>query len=174
MKSKIGELNGRPLVITSDENLIKYPELQVSYNNDGQISDIKERKGDNVESILNNTSNNSSAEECVICVGYDYDDVRIYPISFNIDTNVAILDNQYIPDISAIEDATIAVETGSTHPVYLTILSNKAKGLEYFAQVYETFKQWADIEIDEDTLEMTIASKTAEFQVQLYPTLAHI
>lgn len=53
MKTRIGELNGRPLVICSDEHDVRYPELLVITDVTGEkISDIKERLGEDIKSII--------------------------------------------------------------------------------------------------------------------------
>lgn len=53
MKVKVGEFNSRPLVVSSDENEVKYPELLVSTDAAGEkILDIKQREAEDLISIL--------------------------------------------------------------------------------------------------------------------------
>lgn len=53
MKTRIGELNGRPLVVCSDENIIRDSELLVITDATGKrIVDIKERIGEELKSII--------------------------------------------------------------------------------------------------------------------------
>lgn len=53
MKSKIGEIDGRPLVVSSQPDEIKGPELLVTFNEDvDKITDIQKREGENLMSVL--------------------------------------------------------------------------------------------------------------------------
>lgn len=64
MKKRIGEFNGRPLVTCSDEHEVKYPELLVTTDTSGdKISDIQQRNGDKLESILDATKSEDQLPE---------------------------------------------------------------------------------------------------------------
>lgn len=44
-------------------------------------------------------------------------------------------------------------------PLYLTIISNKSRGLEYFTEVYNAVKDCCNVELDENLLMLKIYRK---------------
>lgn len=141
MKSKIGEIDGRPLVVSSQPDEIKGPELLVTFNEDvDKITDIQKREGENLMSVLDikEDPGEGSLPDILITynigTGYYYD-----PDLVNADTDVYVyymLDNSYfIPYSGPIqynpEDP--AIELTHVRDISITVL-NPSKNTE--ARVY--------------------------------------
>lgn len=64
MKQKIGEIQGKPLILTNSEDTIQDHELLVKYNyNNGKISDVKKKEANGLMSILDIDSGSSNSSE---------------------------------------------------------------------------------------------------------------
>lgn len=72
MKQKIGEIQGKPLILSSSEDTIQDHELLVKYNyNNGKISDVKKKEANGLMSILDIDSGSShSSEDINVLIEY--------------------------------------------------------------------------------------------------------
>lgn len=154
MKTRIGEIDGRPLVISSQPNEIKSPELLVSFNKEtNKITDIKKREGEDLMSILDIKQDGNGDTTPDVLIRYNSGTEAYYnyysnlPVYYMLDNSLLVVSGYTDPEGYVIEpiikknptEFIGMLDSGNFDKIKLSITilnpNKKTEALEYIEKI---------------------------------------